>query len=100
MRVLKGGPHRRTIFYLADSTWTCDISTARPGERSLIFLRRMGTPSRERIASIYWPGSSSEERRPVPESVSNRPLYLISDSGRGRMRIRGSHDKESVSLML
>jgi hypothetical protein len=72
-RVLKGSPTARAVYYLADATWTCDISTASPGERSLIFLRRMGPPSRDRIAAIYSSGSSAEAREPPPETVNDSP---------------------------
>src|SRR5688572_9106966 len=35
--VLKGTPPAE-LLYLASPTWTCDIATAKPGERSLLLL--------------------------------------------------------------
>lgn len=97
-RVFKGSPTPLTVYYLAEPTWACDISTASVGERSIIFLKRIRTTSGEPVAD-YSPGASDEERAPVPLTIDDHPAYRISHSGRGRMPIEHLHRTESVRLV-
>lgn len=69
--VLKGAPPAE-LLYLASPTWTCDIATAKAGERSLLLLSlpepgfRFGAP---------------------PRTQKGQPVYQITWSGRGRLPI-------------
>ena len=65
----KGTPLQR-VHFLAEPTWTCDISTAATGERMLLFLVR---PERAR-------------------------LLHIAHSGRGRMPLRELHQQTYATV--
>lgn len=67
--VLKGQAPTK-IQYLASPTWTCDITSAKQGERALLLLT---LPGRGRIAP--------------PRSHRGSTVYQILFSGRGRMPI-------------
>jgi hypothetical protein len=93
-RVLKGDVQTRTLYYLADPTWTCDISTAASGEKSLIFLERV---TAEEAQSDFF---NRPDRIPPPVTVNARSVYWISHAGRGRMPIvTSSSGQESVRVI-
>jgi hypothetical protein len=93
-RVLKGDAQTRTLYYLADPTWTCDVSTAAPGEKSLIFLGRVAA---EEAQSDFF---SRPSRETPPVTIDARPIYWISHAGRGRMPIMtSSAGQQSVRLI-
>jgi hypothetical protein len=71
-KVLKGTAGERLTF-LAQPTWTCDISEANEGEEALLFL--------ERASSADW--MMVEKPKKLP-----RNSFLIAWSGRGRMPVR------------
>lgn len=64
-RVLAGGHAASEVSYVAEGSWACDTAYAVPGERALLFLRRL------------------PDRSP--------PLHAVHWAGRGRMPIR-EHD--------
>jgi len=87
VRVLKGDPAPGASFYfVADSTWACDISTAVRGETALLFLRR---------------GKSDRvERRLIGKPTARvmaEPFYFIEHSGRGRMPVRRLKGQQVVT---
>ena len=72
LEVIKG-PALTTLHFLAEPTWTCDISEAKDGEKVLLFLQP--------AATAEW----MFKKR--PEHLPNES-FLIAWSGRGRMPLR------------
>ena len=83
-RFVKGtGP--KHLEFVAEPTWTCDISDAKPGERLLLFLDR------------------AEAGRIVGGKIGlNKKLdhdaYLIGHSGRGRIQLLGLGANQFISF--
>ncbi len=73
--VFKGEPRLEPIYFVADSTWTCDTSTAVRGETALLFLTKAKSQRVDLIGR-------------KPAKVKANPLYFISHSGRGRMPLK------------
>jgi hypothetical protein len=86
-QVLKGSPNVTTLYFVADKTWTCDISTAQTGETALLFLVKAKSDRIERRMI----------RKPTAR-VTLKPLFLIGDSGRGRMPMRTVKGRTYVTL--
>jgi hypothetical protein len=97
MRVLKGTPTSE-LYYLAQSTWICDISGAEVGETALFFLTKYQfdpnpkprpTPDANGFVTL---SSDFEEplgfRNQVQALVNGTPFLQISDAGRGKMPLR------------
>lgn len=74
-----GGPAASHVWYIADATWTCDVSAAVPGERVLLFLQRAYALERE---------GEGPPRAAIRKVTEGAPLYQITGSGRGRMPLR------------
>lgn len=102
---LKGRPHKR-IYYLAQSTWTCDITSAKVGETTLFFFKRyrfdphpstMAYVSAER-PGVYWirngtiTGFDYKEppgfREEITKVVGSSAFMTVHWAGRGQMPIR------------
>jgi len=93
-RILDGVLDARTLYYLAEPTWGCDIATATPGERSLLFLRR--DTARAGEAELFY----QPDRAAPPIVAGSRPIYGIAHAGRGRMPIYDdSSGREFVTLV-
>lgn len=87
VRVLKGDAAPGASFYfVADSTWACDTSTAVRGETALLFLRR-GKSDRVERRLIGKPAAR----------VTAEPFFFIEHAGRGRMPIRRLNGQEVVT---
>jgi hypothetical protein len=75
---IKGGPGPECVFVLAEGTWTCDTSTAVPGETALFFLEAVAA---DRSAPTPWLGLDSFFEGLTGVSAVSR----IDWSGHGRM---------------
>ena len=80
-QMLKGNKKVKKIYFLASSTWTCDISRAELGESALVFLNKIS--DRSKVSGRSWK---------LPKKGYN-PLYQIGHVGRGRMPI---YEKDKV----
>ena len=93
-RILKGIEVPEIVF-LAQATWTCDISGAEQGEEVLLFLQRYEfdphpQPEHERNPAV-WTSTFKEPagfKEAVHEIGLKAPFMVISWSGRGRMPVR------------
>jgi hypothetical protein len=78
------------FFFLAQPTWTCDIAEAVKGETAVLFL----TP--------YVGGKDMFGRLPTRKELGQagitKPMFLISDSGRGRMPLRAIRGEKYATL--
>ena len=83
-KTIKGHAPKRLQF-VAEPTWRCDISDAKPGERLLLFLNpvKAGTV----IGKLMGKGKRVHQH-----------AYLISDSGRGRIALLGSGSEERIEF--
>ena len=76
--VFKGAVNARDLLtFAASPSWTCDISSAREGERLILFLD--ASPTR-------------------PGITSKRPTYAVARSGRGRILI-DDHDGSPIAVL-
>lgn len=69
------------IAFVAEATWTCDISTAVPGEPVLLYLKSVGQPKSRTMKGQDLGAVQAACKR---EGVQ---LYVLSHSGRGRIRL-------------
>lgn len=76
---VKPGSPIGTIEFVAEATWTCDISSAVVGERVLLFLSEVQKESRATMFRQELAEAASESRR------AGHTLYEIAHSGRGRL---------------
>jgi hypothetical protein len=86
-RVLKGAPDTRTVHHEAWSTWTCDTTGARIGQRALFLLGKHTEVSR----------FMEDERRTVHAELGTELLLRNVGSGDGIWTIDGSSGEELVS---
>jgi hypothetical protein len=78
MRVVKGERTATKVHFLAQPTWTCDISGATVGETDLLFLSEASWPAEE--------GPSL--RQSMRAFTGGAPILNIMHSGRGNMPVR------------
>ncbi len=88
LRVIKGACSARDrVFYLAESTWTCDVSHARPGRQALLFLHS--------VPEKYHPSKRDPSpvirRLPPYETGGGQTVYRITAWGNGRMELEDSN---------
>ncbi|MEQ1934378.1 MAG: hypothetical protein ABL962_10960 [Fimbriimonadaceae bacterium] len=76
---VKGQPDSR-VYFVAQPTWKCDISSAAPGERVLLFLNAIKDSK----------AKGSPDLRAANQEIARRgaSLYLIAHSGRGQIVLR------------
>jgi hypothetical protein len=86
-RVLKGEPTLGRVFYLAASTWLCDITTAKLDERVLLFM------TREDPGELFGP----ELRREIRERFAGCTEASILWSGRGRLPLERRAEGECAT---
>ncbi len=91
-QVIKGSVSKNdTVYYLAEPTWTCDVSRAKAGSRSLLFLDAVLEkvhPGKRDSAIVLGPP-------PPYETDSGETVYRISASGNGRMDL-GDDDRLAI----
>lgn len=76
---VKPGSPTGTIEFVAEATWTCDISSAVAGERVLLFLSEVRNESRATMFRQELAQAASESQK------AGRILYELAHSGRGRL---------------
>lgn len=80
-QVIKGAVSANdTVYYLAEPTWTCDVSRAQPGSRALLFLHAL-----EKVNPIKKDSAAALGPPPPYETDEGETVYRISASGAGRM---------------
>jgi hypothetical protein len=86
LRRIKGERGTTRVWFVAEPTWTCDISTANTGETVLLFLSESGLPARE----TEW------FARALAALTRGTPLHAVMHSGYGRMPVFMRADREYV----
>lgn len=113
---LKGVPHS-TIYYLAEPTWVCDITSATVAEETLFFFNEYKFDPQPAtmafVRSAGQRGTYTVQNGPAPVGSFKEPLgfrerinamagsthfWRLSWSGRGRMPIRIVQGKPYVTL--
>ena len=115
---LKGKPYKR-VYYLAQPTWTCDITSATIGESAVFFFEEYifdPEPDAQRSSmafvgaerpGVYWvtsgPVTIGDYREPpgfreAIKSTGSSPFMMVHWSGRGRMPIREVTGVKYVTL--
>jgi len=86
-RVLRGNDQAKKLWYLAQGTWTCDVSDAVPNERALLFLTQTDPLRRadEHVHAL------------AGELTGGQPILSDAWSGRGRLPIRIDDGIERVT---
>lgn len=94
------GPTYEEIWYLAQSTWLCDITGGELNERAILLLNRYEfDPEPNRIGdnNSVVIGEFPEPmsfRASVEQVTGGEPFWAVSWSGRGQMTIRRSWGRE------
>ncbi len=91
IQTIKGDHSFKKLFYLAEGTWTCDISTAEEGEKALLFLSELPD-------SIAYMLEGEKSLIKVKELTGSSHFFQLSHSGRGRMPVRKVKDKEYLKI--
>jgi hypothetical protein len=91
-QTLKGAP-RPHVYYIAQGTWTCDISGGSLGEEALFFF------------SKPWVGEPFEDERlsnakfaQIQKALGDSPFLADAWSGRGKMTLRRMQGKDYITL--
>jgi hypothetical protein len=97
-RPLQGMESVRRFAFIAQPTWTCDVSNAVWGETVVLFLTKVrDTRIIDREIAEFFPRMSSQFHSAWVKRHSSLPLYEIADSGRGRLPV---HRQEDQSYLL
>ena len=91
------GEKLEELFFLAQPTWTCDISEAQRGETALLFLSASKDIPRQGMERMLF---RSLPTRKKLENGLGPSLFVISDSGRGRMPLRMIEGQQYATLWL
>jgi hypothetical protein len=83
------------LSFVAQPTWTCDISDAVKGETALLLLHSYKNPRKTSEQASFSPRSSPEE---LEARGAVKPILLLMDSGRGRMPVRTIAGQQYVTL--
>ena len=92
VRGLKGAVPNDTIEFVAEKTWTCDISNAVLGERVLLYLIKV----RDRDGVTMFKQDLSKAAS--MSRSAGRVLYELYHSGRGRIVINRSKDGDWLAV--
>lgn len=84
VRLIKGQVGTSKLYFLAESTWTCDIAEARPGEDALLFL------DDSKWTAAEGPGFLSN----LATFTEGAPVFDIAHAGRGRMPLRKFKERD------
>jgi len=100
VKVLETYKGRRldVLSFVAQPTWTSDISDALKGESALLLLHlyaKQDLPAEPALCSPFSPRSSPEE---LEAGGAVRPVFLLVGSGRGRMPLRIIAGQRYVTL--
>jgi hypothetical protein len=77
-RVFRGPEDLKTVLFLAESTWTCDVTRGEMGETGLYFLTRSKIVESEEEVFRKW----------FSASFGTKELLSVMHAGRGRMPVR------------
>ena len=83
----KGARDGETVYFLAASTWTCDITDAVAGETALFFLDSPAWVEQE-------PGGFRSE---LAMYTGGAPVWRVAHAGRGRMPLRTVEEAEHAT---
>jgi hypothetical protein len=89
------GPKVDELFFLAQPTWVCDISEAVKGETALLLLHSYTDPRSGMEKMFLAPLPSRKE---LEGAAAGKPMFLIIDSGRGRMPLRTIKGQQYATL--
>ena len=84
VHLLKGQVGTSKLYFLAESTWQCDIAEARPGEDALLFLDDSKWIAAERAGFLS----------NLAAFTAGAPVFDIAHAGRGRMPLRKFKERE------
>lgn len=82
------------IYFVAEKTWTCDVSYARIGEQALIFFDKYEDLSNFKIDFLDKPNFKIS----FENSTGRGELYRIYGSGYGRHPIKKIKDRDYISV--
>ncbi len=87
------GKHHSHLYYLAQGTWTCDISGGNVGEEALFFF------SKPWVGKLFESEILSNARFAlVQKLLGDAPFLAVAWSGRGTMKLRKVEGKDYVTL--
>ena len=97
VKVLQTYKGRRldVLSLVAEPAWLCDISDAVKGETALLLLHSYSKPRNASEQPLFSPRASPQELKAGGAAV---PIFLLMDSGRGRMPIRTIVGAQYVTL--
>jgi hypothetical protein len=117
-KTLKGAP-QEVVYYLAQPTWTCDITAATVGEETLFFfekyrfdphpasmayVRSAGAAGSYTVEAGATPVGAFKEpvgfRETITAIVGSSPFWQVSWSGRGQMPLRNVRNAKYVTLWI
>ena len=115
-KTLKGNP-QELVYYLAQPTWTCDITSANVGEETLFFFEKYrfdpypasityvksgGAAGSYTVEDGATPAGAFKEpigfREAITAIVGSSPFWQVSWSGRGQMPLRNVGDRKYVTV--
>ena len=79
------GRRIEVLSFVAQPTWTCDISDAVTGETALLILHSYTEPRNTSEQPLFSPLASPKE---LEAGGVTKPIFLLMHSGRGRMPVR------------
>ena len=83
------------LSFVAQPNWTCDISDAVKGETALLLLHLYTNLRKTSEPALFSPRSSPAE---LEAGGAVKPIFLLMDSGRGRMPLRTITGQQYVTL--
>jgi hypothetical protein len=83
------------LSFVAQPTWTCDISDAVRGETALLLLHSYTNPRTTSEHPLFSPRPSREE---LEAEGAGKAIFLLMDSGRGRMPLRTIAGQQYATL--
>ena len=83
------------LSFIAQPTWTCDISDAVTGETALLLLYSYTNQRNTSEQPLFSPDASPEE---LEAGGATTPIFLLMHSGRGRMPVRKIGSQQYVTL--
>lgn len=88
--------HRLDVLsFVAQPTWTCDISDAVTGETALLLLHSYSNSRNTSEQPLFSPRASPAK---LEAGGAAKPIFLLMHSGRGRMPVRTIAGQQYVTL--
>jgi len=99
------GPKKEKIYFLAEKTWACDISSAKNNEKLLLFLHEYDfnpNPQALELDTISvrfgFFNEPVEFKAKIMDLTNDFPFLQIMFAGRGRMTLSNLQEDEYASL--